>query len=131
MISIRFCNRLVKPYRARSIPLAFLSTEAAPAVVETTEAPHVKSSLLSSQSMTPKEVVSYLDDYIIGQKDAKKAVAVAFRNRWRRQHLPIDIKNEVCFVIILYICFQSVLNKNLIDNPEEYFDDWKYWLWEN
>ena len=66
------------------------------------------------QSMTPSEVVSYLDQYIIGQKDAKKAVAIAFRNRWRRQQLPIDIKNEViltCFCFVFHsfsLFFHSV-----------------------
>jgi ATP-dependent protease Clp ATPase subunit len=55
------------------------------------------------QAMTPQEVVSYLDNYIIGQKDAKKAVAIAFRNRWRRQQLPIEIKNEIIPKNILMI----------------------------
>lgn len=53
--------------------------------------------------MTPNEIVNYLDKYIIGQKNAKKAVAIAFRNRWRRQRLPIDIKNEIIPKNILMI----------------------------
>ncbi|MDF1854940.1 ATP-dependent protease ATPase subunit HslU [Pseudooceanicola sp.] len=45
--------------------------------------------------LTPREIVSELDRYIIGQNDAKRAVAVAMRNRWRRQHLPDDLRDEV------------------------------------
>jgi len=46
-------------------------------------------------SLTPREIVSELDRFIIGQKDAKRAVAVALRNRWRRKQLPDDIREEV------------------------------------
>ncbi|MCA0920260.1 ATP-dependent protease ATPase subunit HslU [Pseudooceanicola nanhaiensis] len=45
--------------------------------------------------LTPREIVSELDRFIIGQKDAKRAVAVALRNRWRRKQLPDDLKDEV------------------------------------
>ncbi|MEL7114579.1 MAG: ATP-dependent protease ATPase subunit HslU [Pseudomonadota bacterium] len=45
--------------------------------------------------LTPREIVSELDRFIIGQKDAKRAVAVALRNRWRRKNLPDDIRDEV------------------------------------
>ncbi|MGL6211080.1 MAG: ATP-dependent protease ATPase subunit HslU [Paracoccaceae bacterium] len=45
--------------------------------------------------LTPREIVSELDRHIIGQRDAKRAVAVALRNRWRRKHLPDDIRDEV------------------------------------
>jgi ATP-dependent HslUV protease ATP-binding subunit HslU len=45
--------------------------------------------------LTPREIVSELDRYIIGQKDAKRAVAVALRNRWRCRNLPDDIRAEV------------------------------------
>lgn len=45
--------------------------------------------------LTPREIVSELDRYIIGQADAKRAVAVALRNRWRRKHLPNDLRDEV------------------------------------
>ena len=40
------------------------------------------------QHLTPKQIVAELDKYIVGQADAKRAVAVAIRNRWRRQQLP-------------------------------------------
>ena len=46
-------------------------------------------------TLTPREIVSELDRYIIGQNDAKRAVAVALRNRWRRRQLPDDLRDEV------------------------------------
>jgi ATP-dependent HslUV protease ATP-binding subunit HslU len=45
--------------------------------------------------LTPREIVSELDRFIIGQKDAKRAVAVAMRNRWRRKQLGDDLRDEV------------------------------------
>ena len=45
--------------------------------------------------LTPREIVSELDRFIIGQKDAKRAVAVALRNRWRRQKLDADMQAEI------------------------------------
>ncbi|MEM7237959.1 MAG: HslU--HslV peptidase ATPase subunit, partial [Pseudomonadota bacterium] len=53
--------------------------------------------------LTPREIVSELDRFIIGQKDAKRAVAVALRNRWRRMRLEGDIKQEVSPKNILMI----------------------------
>jgi ATP-dependent HslUV protease ATP-binding subunit HslU len=47
------------------------------------------------QPYTPKQIVSQLDKYIIGQKDAKKAVAIALRNRWRRQQVPAELQDEI------------------------------------
>ncbi|MCB9653955.1 MAG: ATP-dependent protease ATPase subunit HslU [Deltaproteobacteria bacterium] len=52
-------------------------------------------SLLQRQSFTPRETVSELDRYIIGQDQAKRAVAIALRNRWRRQHVPDDLRDEI------------------------------------
>ena len=46
-------------------------------------------------SFSPREIVSELDRYVIGQADAKKAVAIALRNRWRRQELPDNLREEV------------------------------------
>jgi len=54
-------------------------------------------------ALSPREIVSELDRYVIGQKDAKKAVAVALRNRWRRQALSDDMKDEVLPKNILMI----------------------------
>jgi len=50
---------------------------------------------MSSTNLTPRETVSQLDKYIIGQHDAKRAVAVALRNRWRRQNVPEELKEEI------------------------------------
>ena len=54
-------------------------------------------------ALSPREIVSELDRYVIGQKDAKKAVAVALRNRWRRQALSDEMKDEVLPKNILMI----------------------------
>ena len=54
-------------------------------------------------SLTPTQIVAELDRFIIGQKDAKRAVAVALRNRWRRMQLPDDIRDEVMPKNILMI----------------------------
>lgn len=54
-------------------------------------------------AFSPREIVSELDRYIIGQKDAKRAVAIALRNRWRRQQLPDDLRDEVLPKNILMI----------------------------
>ena len=53
--------------------------------------------------MTPKEIVSYLDDYIIGQYEAKKAIAIALRNRYRRMQLPREIQEDIMPKNILMI----------------------------
>jgi len=45
--------------------------------------------------LTPREIVSELDRFIIGQNDAKRAVAVALRSRWRRKQLSTDLRDEV------------------------------------
>ncbi len=54
-------------------------------------------------TFSPREIVSELDRYIVGQDDAKRAVAVALRNRWRRQQLDDDLKEEVLPKNILMI----------------------------
>jgi len=52
---------------------------------------------------TPREIVSELDRYIVGQNDAKRAVAIALRNRWRRQQLAPEMREEVLPKNILMI----------------------------
>ena len=47
------------------------------------------------ENLTPTRIVEELDRYVIGQKDAKRAVAVALRNRWRRQQLPPEMAEDV------------------------------------
>ncbi|ABS62860.1 heat shock protein HslVU, ATPase subunit HslU [Parvibaculum lavamentivorans DS-1] len=54
-------------------------------------------------SFSPREIVSELDRYIVGQRDAKRAVAIALRNRWRRQQLPDALRDEVLPKNILMI----------------------------
>src|SRR2546427_12659261 len=46
-------------------------------------------------SLTPAKIVAELDRYIVGQTRAKRAVAIALRNRWRRQNLPTELRDEV------------------------------------
>ena len=54
-------------------------------------------------SFSPREIVSELDRYIVGQDEAKRAVAIALRNRWRRQQLPAELREEVLPKNILMI----------------------------
>ncbi len=54
-------------------------------------------------NMTPREIVQELDKHIIGQASAKRAVAIALRNRWRRQQLPAELKSEITPKNILMI----------------------------
>lgn len=54
-------------------------------------------------SLTPREIVSELDQHIVGQDDAKRAVAIALRNRWRRARVPKDIRKEITPKNILMI----------------------------
>jgi ATP-dependent HslUV protease ATP-binding subunit HslU len=49
----------------------------------------------SGDHLTPRETVAELDKYIVGQKDAKRAVAIALRNRWRRQQVPEALRDEI------------------------------------
>jgi len=54
-------------------------------------------------SLTPREIVSELDRHIVAQADAKRAVAIALRNRWRRRRVPVDLRHEVTPKNILMI----------------------------
>ncbi|MGB1147791.1 MAG: ATP-dependent protease ATPase subunit HslU, partial [Alphaproteobacteria bacterium] len=58
---------------------------------------------MATTNFSPREIVSELDRYIVGQEDAKRAVAVALRNRWRRQQLPDGLREEVLPKNILMI----------------------------
>jgi ATP-dependent HslUV protease ATP-binding subunit HslU len=58
---------------------------------------------ITSASMTPREIVQELDRHIVGQHDAKRAVAIALRNRWRRMQLAPELRNEVMPKNILMI----------------------------
>ena len=68
-------------------------------------------------SFSPREIVSELDRFIVGQKEAKRAVAIALRNRWRRQQLPEGLKEEVLPKNILMIgptgCGKTEISRRL------------------
>lgn len=70
-----------------------------------------------NEALTPKAIVAALDAHIIGQHDAKKAVAVALRNRWRRQQLSADLRDEVTPKNILMIgptgCGKTEISRRL------------------
>jgi ATP-dependent HslUV protease ATP-binding subunit HslU len=70
-----------------------------------------------NEALTPKAIVAALDAHIIGQKDAKRAVAVALRNRWRRQQLGADLRDEVTPKNILMIgptgCGKTEISRRL------------------
>ena len=70
-----------------------------------------------SENLTPKAIVAALDEHIIGQAEAKKAVAVALRNRWRRQRLSAELRDEVTPKNILMIgptgCGKTEISRRL------------------
>ena len=70
-----------------------------------------------TDNLTPKAIVKALDEHIVGQADAKKAVAVALRNRWRRQRLPAELRDEVTPKNILMIgptgCGKTEISRRL------------------
>src|ERR687888_2602242 len=57
--------------------------------------PRTQKALPKFADLTPRQIVAELDRYIVGQGDAKKAVAIALRNRWRRQRAPETIRDEI------------------------------------
>ena len=63
----------------------------------------ITNTITNTQNLTPREIVDYLDQYIIGQQEAKKAIAIALRNRYRRMRLTPEMKDEVMPKNILMI----------------------------
>ena len=85
--------------RSASAPRCFASAVVetpevpdAPVVTEVKEEPKKR---ILDMNLRPSDVVRELNKHIVGQEDAKKAVAIAMRNRWRRMQLPDDLKKEV------------------------------------
>lgn len=64
-------------------------------IIKKSEPPQILDARDQGRNMTPKEIVAHLDKYIVSQNDAKRSVAIALRNRWRRQQLPPEMRDEV------------------------------------
>lgn len=90
----------------RAAPRRWLSSEATVAAPEANGSVTIEvqePSVEFNSALKPRETVERLDDYIVGQADAKRAVAIAMRNRWRRHQLPEDLRGEVIPKNILMI----------------------------
>ncbi len=73
--------------------------------------------------MTPRQIVEYLDDYIIGQNDAKKTIALALRNRYRRMRVEPKLQEEIMPKNILIEACKGDLLKSVIAFSKEWRKD--------
>src|ERR687886_2984900 len=64
---------------------------------------HSQQALARLAGLTPRQIVAELDRYIVGQQEAKKSVAIALRNRWRRQQAPEQLRDEIAPANIILI----------------------------
>lgn len=92
-------NSAVRPVRAMSTSASVEQPAKQTVTIEITK----KSENQLNNDMTPKEIVAYLNKHIVGQADAKRAIAIAMRNRWRRMKLQPPLKEEVMPKNILMI----------------------------
>ena len=67
----------------------------------------------SIEELTPKQVINFLDKYIIGQEKAKKSLAIVLRNRWRRQQVKTELREEITPRNILMIGPRDAFVKQL------------------
>ena len=68
--------------------------------------------MTANDSLTPKQIAQELDRHIVGQSDAKRAVAIALRNRWRRMQLDPELRDEVTSPAL------SFFSKTIVSFPE-------------
>src|SRR5690606_39539738 len=87
--------RLPRDWSSDLCSSALRSMIAAEAAPTKKNSPPMPKSENSNATMTPREIVQALDTHIVGQQDAKRAVAIALRNRWRRSQLDDELRNEV------------------------------------
>jgi hypothetical protein len=92
--SLRVLPRASRYSAKRIVALRWFESSAA-AVEEETPPTKVAEPNELERNLRPSEVVAGLDRHIVGQNDAKRAVAIAMRNRWRRKQLPEDLRKEV------------------------------------
>ena len=84
-----------------------------------------------ADALKPLEIVAKLDDFIVGQADAKRAVAIAMRNRWRRSQLPNDLRGEVIPKNVRARCVSPRCPPVMTDAHVADTDDWSHGLWQN
>jgi flagellar biosynthesis GTPase FlhF len=95
---------LAAPHRAGCADIVKQSLEiAGDLCIYTNQSHTIGGAAQRAMSMTPQEIVSELDRHIVGQNDAKRAVAIALRNRWRRQQVPEPLRGEITPKNILMI----------------------------